>query len=218
VAPFGAAHFHSLSLHRHAGDRGFPAGSTDHERCRGGGPRYRNLRFKQAQNPFCDRGFSVGRLHRLNLAVDHDPTAGGGDFFAQLCRYAHPLFLRHQPGLRPERIADHDGQIFAAICVYLLLGYAWTFAYAIVEELDPGSFVALSNTPREYVDRVLEMRHFSFMTLTTVGYGDIVPRSSAARTLAGIEAITGQIYLTVLVARLVGLHIVHGQTRRAGED
>jgi hypothetical protein len=109
-------------------------------------------------------------------------------------------------------------KIFAAICVYLLLGYAWTFAYAIVEELDPGSFVALSNTPREYVDRVLEMRHFSFMTLTTVGYGDIVPRSSAARTLAGIEAITGQIYLTVLVARLVGLHIVHGQTRRTGED
>ena len=47
------------------------------------------------------------------------------------------------------------------------------------------------------------------MTLTTVGYGDIVPHSTAARTLAALEAIVGQIYLTVLVARLVGLHIVH---------
>jgi hypothetical protein len=107
-------------------------------------------------------------------------------------------------------------KIFAAICVYLLFGYAWTFAYAIVEEVHPASFVALSGTPQQYVDRVLEMCHQSFMTLTTVGYGDIVPRSSAARTLAGLEAVTGQIYLTVLVARLVGLHIVHGQTKSSG--
>jgi voltage-gated potassium channel Kch len=47
------------------------------------------------------------------------------------------------------------------------------------------------------------------MTLTTVGYGDIIPRSAAARTMAVIEAVMGQIYLTVLVARLVGLHIVY---------
>ncbi len=47
------------------------------------------------------------------------------------------------------------------------------------------------------------------MTLTTVGYGDVVPRLPLARTLCMLEAVTGQIYLTVLVARLVGLHIVH---------
>jgi Ion channel len=62
------------------------------------------------------------------------------------------------------------------------------------------------------------MGHSSFMTLTTVVYGDIVPRSSAARTLAGLEAISGQIYLTVLVARLVGLDIVHAQTTAAREE
>jgi voltage-gated potassium channel Kch len=55
----------------------------------------------------------------------------------------------------------------------------------------------------------MQFRYFSFMTLTTVGYGDVLPRSDAARTLAALEAVMGQIYLTVLVARLVGLHIVH---------
>ena len=110
-------------------------------------------------------------------------------------------------------------RIFAAVCVYLLIGYAWTFAYVLVEELQPASFVALSHAaPNDYVSRVLQMRYFSFITLTTVGYGDIVPHSSWARTLAVLEAITGQIYLTVLVARLVGLHIVHAQTDSARED
>ena len=110
-------------------------------------------------------------------------------------------------------------RIFAAICVYLLMGYAWTFSYALVEELQPSAFVALSPVPpNDYVASVLQLRYFSFMTLTSVGYGDIVPRSPAARTLAGLEAVTGQIYLTVLVARLVGLHIAHAQTSPSRED
>lgn len=104
-------------------------------------------------------------------------------------------------------------KIFAAVCVYMLIGYAWTFAYVLIDEYQPDSFTALSATaPNDYVARVLQLRYFSFSTLTTVGYGDIVPRSSTARTLASLEAIIGQIYLTVLVARLVGLHIVHAST------
>ena len=110
-------------------------------------------------------------------------------------------------------------KIFAAICVYMLIGYAWTFAYALVDELRPGSFVTSSiDMPTDYVTRVLQMRYFSFMTLTTVGYGDIVPHSDAARTLAALEAVTGQIFLTVLIARLVGLHIVHAYGSNSRED
>ena len=110
-------------------------------------------------------------------------------------------------------------KIFAAICVYMLVGYAWTFAYALVDELRPGSFVTSSiDMPTDYVTRVLQMRYFSFMTLTTVGYGDIVPHSDAARTLAALEAVTGQIFLTVLIARLVGLHIVHARGSDSRED
>ncbi|MEP6637546.1 MAG: potassium channel family protein [Acidobacteriota bacterium] len=64
----------------------------------------------------------------------------------------------------------------------------------------------------------MQWRYFSFMTLTIVGYGDIVPHSPAARTLATLEAITGQIYLTALMARLVGLHIVHASSSASRKD
>jgi voltage-gated potassium channel len=101
-------------------------------------------------------------------------------------------------------------KIFAAICVYLLIGYAWTFGYSLLEELAPGSLgVSPEAGPNDFVSRVMQLRYFSFMTLTTVGYGDVLPRSQAARTMAIFEAVMGQIYLAVLVARLVGLHIVH---------
>lgn len=102
-------------------------------------------------------------------------------------------------------------RIFAAICVYMLIGFAWTNVYALLDETLPGSFAALVETGRnDYVTRLQQLRYFSFITLTTVGYGDVVPRSPAARTMAALEAIMGQMYLAVLVARLVGLHILHG--------
>jgi voltage-gated potassium channel len=107
-------------------------------------------------------------------------------------------------------------KIFAAICVYMLLGYGWTFVYSLLLELQPQSFVATSEIARnDYVDRILQLRYFSFMTLTTVGYGDIVPHSQAARTMAILKAVMGQFYLMVLIGRLVGLHIVHGSDPRS---
>ena len=66
-------------------------------------------------------------------------------------------------------------RIFAAVCVYMLIGFAWIFAYALLEEIAPGSFAALPEIGRnDDVARVLRLRYFSFMTLTTVGYGDIL--------------------------------------------
>ena len=111
-------------------------------------------------------------------------------------------------------------KIYGAICVYLLVGYAWTFAYAIVDQVQPGSFAGAveSGGPSEYVARVMRMRYFSFVTLTTVGFGDITPRSPTARTFAMLEAVMGQIYHAVLVARLVGLHIVHSDNSKARDE
>ena len=57
--------------------------------------------------------------------------------------------------------------------------------------------------------------YYSFITLTTLGYGDVVPVSAAARMFAAIEAVMGQLYLAVLVARLVGLHISHATMERS---
>jgi hypothetical protein len=106
-------------------------------------------------------------------------------------------------------------KIYGAVCAYVLLGYAWTFAYSVIETVQPGSFVSSSSAmPHDLVGRVMQLRYFSFVTLATVGYGDIVPHTPAARTMALLEAILGQFYLVALVGRLVGLHIVHGNPER----
>ena len=101
-------------------------------------------------------------------------------------------------------------KIYGAICAYLLLGYGFTFAYSVIEEVQPGSFTSLTSfDPHDIVGRVMQMRYFSFVSLTSVGYGDIVPHSLLARTTALLEAMLGQFYLVALIGRLVGLHIVH---------
>ncbi|HWY51078.1 MAG TPA: ion channel [Chthoniobacterales bacterium] len=106
-------------------------------------------------------------------------------------------------------------KIFAAICAYLLIGYAWAFGYAVLDECYPGAFATPTEVARnDYIGRVIEMRYFSYITLATVGYGDIVPRTTGARTMALLEAILGQFYLVALIGRLVGLHIIHGSERR----
>jgi hypothetical protein len=116
--------------------------------------------------------------------------------------------------LRRGRV--NSDKIFAAICVYMLMGYGWSFVYSMLVEFEPHAFVAATEVGlHDFVARLLQLRYFSFTTLTTVGYGDIVPHSALARTLTVLEAVMGQFYLVVLVGRLVGLHIVHGTAERS---
>jgi voltage-gated potassium channel len=99
----------------------------------------------------------------------------------------------------------------ASLCVYLLIGLLWMNLYVIVETHMPGS-IALTDpagqaAPSGEVERTVRMLYFSFTTLTSVGYGDIVPRTNLARMLAITEALVGQCYLLVMVSRMVGLHV-----------
>jgi hypothetical protein len=96
--------------------------------------------------------------------------------------------------------------IFGAVCGYLLLGIIWSLLYAALETASPGSFsmpALQSAAPAVHIDRSL-LGYYSFITLATVGYGDITPVTPLARNLAWIEAVTGQFYLAILVAGLVG--------------
>jgi hypothetical protein len=103
--------------------------------------------------------------------------------------------------------------VFASLCIYMLLGLLWALCYSIIDHLNPAAFRSSVRTDESaFLLRIgsggsTAVLYFSFATLTTLGYGDIVPVSPLARTLASLEAITGQLYLAVLVARLVGLHI-----------
>jgi hypothetical protein len=91
-------------------------------------------------------------------------------------------------------------QVAGTLCVYLLIGILWAVAYDLLEHVFPGSFSEPDMAFPDY-------SYFSFVTLTTLGYGDVLPVSRVARSFAVVEAIIGQFFLAVLVARQVGLHI-----------
>ena len=102
--------------------------------------------------------------------------------------------------------------ISGAVCVYLLMGITWGTAYKVIEEAHPGSF---------YIDPVLnsggilnfsDFIYFSFVTLTTTGFGDILPLSGLARSLTILETVTGVLFVAVLMARLVGMLGQGGKT------
>ena len=94
----------------------------------------------------------------------------------------------------------------ASIAAYLMLGLMWTMAYWLVDQLTPGgAFSFNTNTGKQSMNG-FNAFYFSFITLSTVGYGDITPVSRIARWLAATEAMTGLLYVTVLIARLVSLY------------
>src|SRR5438093_3531374 len=94
----------------------------------------------------------------------------------------------------------------ASISAYLMLGLIWTMAYWLVDQLTPGAFAFNTTTGTKESMEGFNAFYFSFVTLSTVGYGDITPVSKVARMLAATEAMTGLLYVAVLIARLVGLY------------
>jgi Ion channel len=96
-------------------------------------------------------------------------------------------------------------RIQGAVAVYLLLGVMWSGCYRLVIHMDPGAFSLPAVTDEGTL--MSKLVYFSFVTLTTVGYGDIAAVHSAARSLAVLEALTGQLFPAVLIARLVSMEV-----------
>lgn len=98
--------------------------------------------------------------------------------------------------------------LYAALCLYLLIGIFWGMIYALIEIAKPGSFQgALLDTLHTPELSLHGLIYFSFVTLTTLGYGDIAPQNLQAGVFCQTEAIIGQFFTSVLIAHLVGLHI-----------
>jgi hypothetical protein len=100
----------------------------------------------------------------------------------------------------PGRITFHRLQ--GAIVLYLSLATLFAAAFSLIWDLSPGAFANLV-APMSGPEEVATMLYFSLTTLTTTGYGDIVPVDPFARSLANFEAVVGQFYLAITVARLV---------------
>lgn len=165
---------------------------------------------------------AIGAVFALVQGIDR----GGGNALAQglqaLCALALLLvalrcLLRHLWNATEVR----GNEILAAISLMLLLALFWGALYDGLARLplSPPAFEGLSVTesPTGFFQdaRSSELFYFSLVTLTTVGYGDITPLHPTARTLAALEALCGQLYVAILVARLMFLHLSERTDRRA---
>ena len=98
------------------------------------------------------------------------------------------------------------GLILGAINVYLMSAIGFANIYALIEQLQPGSFTGLDGFTTE-TGSLIYFMYYSFVTLTTLGFGDVSPLTSYAMTVTYLQAIFGQLYLVILVSRLVGMYM-----------
>jgi hypothetical protein len=94
--------------------------------------------------------------------------------------------------------------VYGAVSVYLLFGITWATAYDVIAAAHPGSFYSDHTHNPDGVFTYQDLLYFSFVTLATLGYGDITPLTNQTRSLAMLEAVSGVLYTVVLIARLVG--------------
>ena len=143
----------------------------------------------------------------------------GGESLAELNALFAALFCTTMAAVvlaqvfREGPITVH--RIEGAVAVYLLLGLAWAFAYMLIDVQWPNAFNPPSSHPSVDDDLTSRFVYFSFVTLTTVGYGDITAVHPVARSLVIIETLTGQLFPAILLARLVSMELLH---RHVGED
>jgi len=105
--------------------------------------------------------------------------------------------------------------ISATLCLYLIIGMLWGVIYTLLESIVPGSFSGGTLEHADSPEQLLQsFIYFSFITLTTLGYGDITPQTTGAGGVCQAEAIFGQFYTTVLVAYLVGMYTSEHQEKK----
>ncbi len=128
------------------------------------------------------------------------------DYWTNLLFFGAVLAALISAVVKAEKV-DAD-TVFAAADVFMLMGIVWAYAFMLVYNADPTAF---SLQPQDMTQAGSALLHFSFTTLTTVGYGSISPMSDTARMLSDIEAVIAQLFLAVVVARLVSLQIEHSR-------
>lgn len=144
-------------------------------------------------------GFACNIIDLLNLSLF-------GHYISIFGYFVYSLFMILAILIIQKRINSaekvDDDIVRGGICIYLILGILWYIFYLIVWNLDPAAFKGL-----EASQATQKIFYFSFTTLTTLGYGDITPVNRLAMTLTNLEAIVGQLYPAIVIAKLVSLYI-----------
>lgn len=156
---------------------------------------------------------SVAIISRLAIALVQPPPLwlSVGAVGATVALFAITIWAISRHVFRQQSVTADT--IRGAICVYLLLGFIWTMLYLVVFAYDPSAFPALDPSG-DAAGVYASLQYFSFVTLTTLGYGDITPAGLIARQIAMAEAIVGQLFIAVAIAWLVGMY--RGEDERRG--
>lgn len=150
-------------------------------------------------------------IERLGVAYAHSHLVDLTGSIAWFALMAFVTWHMLRGVLRQKSVTSET--ISMSISVYLLLAFTWGLLYAVIFLLQPGAF-SIAGLPPPTPGHPIDpqplfpiLSYFSLITLSTVGYGDITPLSLQARLAAAAEGITGQFYLAILVARLVGMQM-----------
>jgi voltage-gated potassium channel len=111
--------------------------------------------------------------------------------------------------------------IAGAVCAYLLIGLGWAFVYRVMFVINPHSFLFGSGSFAHIFEenkrpQLMNFAYYSYTTLSTTGFGDITPASGASRAISVLEAIAGQFFIAILIARLVSLELIDSTRRERG--
>lgn len=146
------------------------------------------------------------------LLINHDVVLLALPFQFLFYGFVNIVILRE---ILESKTVDAD-TVCGGICVYLLLGINWAVVFAFIEYASPGSLRETNNFD-DGVKSPLDFVYFSFTTLTTLGYGDIVPVGKAARSATIGTAVSGVLFIAVFIGRLVGLTTTSAQSVRAND-
>jgi voltage-gated potassium channel len=131
-------------------------------------------------------------------------------FFSGEAYYAAKL------GLDPKYHSMDANLVASSISLYLLLGLIWTMVFLITLEFFPQSFNITVNTNGRWAEYFHEITYFTYVTMTSLGYGDISPTHSVSQVFAVFTALTGTFYVAIVVATIVGVR--NNQKNSQGED
>jgi hypothetical protein len=129
--------------------------------------------------------------------------------FLLFCFYLWAIWLAAKQVLF-SGVVDAN-KIIGAICIYLLMGLIWAMMYLFIAQIIPGAFNGLEQVV--WYDNFADVAYYSYVTLTTLGYGDIAPVAPIARFLVYMEAVVGVFYMAILVASLIGVSISESQKK-----
>jgi hypothetical protein len=152
---------------------------------------------------------AIGALNIILELIFHHSWAHQVNLLVALLFYLFTTLIAFKTLLTGQRIDLN--MLMGSICVYILVGMSWSIFYYFESVMHPGAFNG--TTAGGGTQQFTELLYYSFVTLSTLGYGDVTPVTPIARTLAYLEALFGQFYIAILVASFVGIHIARSHRK-----